>query len=358
MSITNKQARRGAFTMSLKRNPSLAVWASALALGTGAAYAQVPQGYNMQDLQNALSSAQSQSQANSAAASSQQSALATSNVDASESSVLRPGDTINVQVFNTPELSGILRIDRSGSVTLPIGTTIHVDGLTPVEASKQIEKTLRDQQIMYAPLVNVLVSQYAVETVTITGEIKGPGIYPLRGSRRLSDALALAGWLNITTGSTISVAHRGEFDHPFVINTADPKFNTIAEETTLQSGDTVRVAKADQIYVVGDVKSAGVFPMPNGQRYTVLTVLALCGGTTLTSKSSKAAIIRPTATGADTIPINLDLISKNEAPNVTLQPSDVLVVPHSGWKTFEQYALPGLTGAVSSAAATSLLINR
>lgn len=355
MSTTNKRTRFGASNLNRARVFPLAAYASALVFGMTVAVAQSPQqGYNMQEIQSAIGAAQAQSAAASAGAQAP-SAFATSNVDASESAVLRPGDTINVQVFNTPELSGILRIDRTGNITLPIGTSIHVEGLSAVEASKAIEKVLRDQQIMYAPLVNVLVSQYAVETVTITGEIKGPGIYPLRGSRRLSDALALAGWLNITTGSTISVAHRGEYDHPFVINTADPKFNVIAEQTTLQSGDTVRVAKADQIYVIGDVKQPGVYPMPNGQRYTILTVLALSGGTTLTSKSAKAAIIRPTATGADTIPLNLDLISKNQAPNVTLQPSDVLVIPHSGWKTFEQYAIPGLTNAAVNSAVNYLI---
>jgi polysaccharide export outer membrane protein len=353
MSTTNKRTRRGAFKVKAMRIVPLAVWASVLTLGAGAVSAQ---GYNMQEVQNQLGAA-AQSQSQSAPGGSQaQAAFGMSNVDASESAVLRPGDTINVQVFNTPELSGTLRIDRSGNITLPIGTSIHVEGMSAVEASKAIEKTLRDQQIMYAPLVNVLVSGYALETVTITGEIKGPGIYPLRGSRRLSDALALAGWLNITTGSTISVAHRGDYDNPFVINTADPKFNVIAEQTMLQSGDTVRVAKADLIYVIGDVKMPGVYPMPNGQRFTILTVLALSGGTTLTSKSAHAAIIRPTATGADTIPVNLDLISKNQAPNITLEPKDVLVIPHSGWKTFEQYALPGLTTSVTSAAGAFLYV--
>jgi len=86
-------------------------------------------------------------------------------------------------------------------------------------------------------------------------------------------------------------------------------------------------------------------------------VLALCNGLNTTAKGDHASIIRGTPDGgAITIPVNLDKIYKNEAPNIRLMASDVVVVPRSGAKVFYQLALPTLTNAVVSAATSALVI--
>ncbi len=45
--------------------------------------------------------------------------------------LLGAGDLLDVRVFDTPELSGKFRVDNLGQITLPVGGTIKVLGLTP-----------------------------------------------------------------------------------------------------------------------------------------------------------------------------------------------------------------------------------
>jgi polysaccharide biosynthesis/export protein len=59
-------------------------------------------------------------------------------VPASPSLPISFGDLIQVNVFDNPDLSAPLRVDSKGSVELPLGGTIKVNGLTAVEAGAAI----------------------------------------------------------------------------------------------------------------------------------------------------------------------------------------------------------------------------
>jgi hypothetical protein len=74
---------------------------------------------------------------------------------------------------------------------------------------------------------------------------------------------------------------------------------------------------------------------------------------TPTAAVSKAVIVRQTATGVQTIPVDIKGAMKNTGPNPILLASDVLVIPDSGFKKFLQFALPSLTNAAVNAAVIS-----
>ena len=268
--------------------------------------------------------------------------------------VLGAGDMIEVTVFNTPELTGKLRIDQAGKIELPVGGQVEVAGLTPKQAAAAIEKQLRDQQVMLSPLVSVLISQYATQNLIVLGEIKSPGTYPIFGPHTLYDALAFAGGPTQLQGGTITITHHNDPGHPVVVRVNGPNYSEIQRSTPVFPGDTVVVSQADVIYVVGDVLTPGPLPMPNGRSLSLLNVLALCHGPTQTAAISRAVIIRETATGVQTIPIDIKGAMKNTAPNPILQASDVLVIPDSGFKKFLQFAFPSATNAAVNAAFLSV----
>ena len=54
--------------------------------------------------------------------------------------LLDVGDVLDVRVFDTPELSGKFRVDRHGDITLPVGGTVQVKGLT-AEAGADRDRT-------------------------------------------------------------------------------------------------------------------------------------------------------------------------------------------------------------------------
>jgi polysaccharide export outer membrane protein len=135
-----------------------------------------------------------------------------------------------------------------------------------------------------------------------------------------------------------------------VIPVKSQNYSALQNSTPVFPGDTILVAtQTDFVYIVGDASAPGQYSIPLGRDLTLLNVLALCRGWTLTASPAKASIIRKTANGPETIPVDLNKVVKNAAPNLVLQASDVLVMPHSAFKRFLQYALPSATSSGLSA---------
>ena len=265
------------------------------------------------------------------------------------------GDLVDVQVFNTPELSANHRVGADGSIELPGTSAIKVAGLTPIEAATLIENRLRDAQIMLEPHVSVTVTEYTTEGITVLGEVKLPGTYPLLGQQSLYTALAAAGGVTPQEGSTITVTHRANPGVPEVIRVRSSSYAADERLTLVQPGDVVFVSQAGAIFVVGDVEHPGQYFLSNGEPLRALNALALAQGLKESAAPKKASIIRRTNGGAETIPVDLRLISKNQALDPVLEPSGILVVPRSGVRTFLNATLPGASSAVVNAAALALI---
>jgi polysaccharide biosynthesis/export protein len=267
------------------------------------------------------------------------------------------GDLIDVQVFNTPELSSKLRVSQDGLITLPDTGDIKVAGLTAREAGAQIEKSLRDSQVMLDPHVTVLVTEYSTQGISVLGEVRKPGTYLLLGRHSLYDALSAAGGVTQQLGSSILITHQSDPTHPETIPVNSPNYSDLQRLTEVKAGDVVVVARAETIYVVGDVAHPGEYFIQNGQKLSVLNAIALAQGLNPTARASKASIVRKTANGAETIPVNLNRIAQVNGENLILRPADVLVVPRSGAKAFLSLALPGVTGAVAGSVAAALILH-
>ena len=103
------------------------------------------------------------------------------------------GDLIQVDVFDSPELSTSLRVNSRGEVELPLGGAVKVQGLTASEAGAAIADRLKQAGILLDPHVTVLIVEYQSQGVTVTGEVRTPGVYPLLGNRTVMDMIAMAG---------------------------------------------------------------------------------------------------------------------------------------------------------------------
>jgi hypothetical protein len=96
---------------------------------------------------------------------------------------LGPGDLIEINVYNVPELSTKARVGNSGDVYLPLIDYVHVGGLTVEEAQGLMQKRLEDGGFVRSAHVTLLVDESASQGVTILGEVNRPGIYPAMGQR-------------------------------------------------------------------------------------------------------------------------------------------------------------------------------
>jgi polysaccharide export outer membrane protein len=239
------------------------------------------------------------------------------------------GDLLDLSVFDTPELSTKLRVDEHGNVSLPLAGVLAVSGMTAEQAGLAIEARLRQTEILKDPHVSVTVLEYATQGVTVVGEVKNPGVYPLLGSHGLLDLISAAGGVTPNAGKAVTVTHRSDPDHPVIVKIESRPGSTAAVKVDISPGDTIMVSHAGIVYVVGDVGKPGGFLIENNDRLTVLQAVALAQGTNKTAALNQAKLIRKTETGRQEMPVPLKKILSNNAADEPLADGDILFIPTS-----------------------------
>ncbi len=260
------------------------------------------------------------------------------------------GDLLNVVVFDTPELSGQVRVGEKGVAVLPLIGAVELNGLAPEQAQQVIAQRLRDGRFVKDPQVTVIVSEYASQAVTVIGEVAKPGAYPLVAGNRLFDILSQASGLSPVAGTRVKIIHRDQMDKPVQLAVRDAKGQISDSNVELLPGDTVIVERAGVIYVLGDVAKPGGYVMDHEQ-ITVLEAIALAQGTTKTSSLNKARLLRRTASGVEQSKLPLKSILNAKVLDPILQAGDIVYVPGSLPKNAMQM---GLQGILSSAAGSAI----
>lgn len=88
---------------------------------------------------------------------------------------VRVGDTLNISVFQEPELSLEIKVPQSGSIRYPLLGVIQVKGLALSEVEKKITELLAKDYLVN-PRVSIAVeASKSRRVVTILGEVKQPG---------------------------------------------------------------------------------------------------------------------------------------------------------------------------------------
>jgi polysaccharide export outer membrane protein len=259
------------------------------------------------------------------------------------------GDLLELNVFDTPELSAKLRVSEAGEIMLPVAGTLKVSGLTAEQAAVAAEEKFRAADILKYPHVSIFIEEFATQGVTVTGEVKNPGIYPLLGSHTLVNLVSAAGGVTTTAGRAVTITHKFDPQHPEVVQ-LDNKPGSVAANVDVNPGDTIEVSRAGVVYVVGDVAKPGGFLIDTNERLSVLQVLALAQGTNRTAALNKAKLIRKTTTGREEYAVELKRILDNQVPDMSLADGDILFIPASGFKTWQgrgvDAAIALTTGAI------------
>lgn len=286
---------------------------------------------------------------------------------AQESLLIGPGDMVHIQIFDAPELEQHVRVTDSGEIPLLMGGNVKVASLTPDQASAAIVKAMVDAKLLVEPRVSVTVEQFATQNVSVIGEVKTPGAYPITTGHTVGEVLALAGGLMPDADRRVLIQRRGtgEYLTYFFSNSplttpdsvapgANPaKASTlVTRDTLVYPGDTVRVSKCELVFALGDLGRPGGFPVVNNDaNLTVLQLIALAGGTAHTSVPSEARLIRRTPDGGyKEIPLPLAAMQKGKKPDEALQANDIVYVPFS----FLRNAALGMT-AIAAAATTAAI---
>lgn len=102
------------------------------------------------------------------------------------------GDKLNVRVFQVADLSfDELVVDTSGNIQMPLIGAVSSAGRTAGEMSIDIAERL-SAQYLRNPQVTVTVTEAASQKITVDGAVTKPGVYEMRGSTSLLQAVAMA----------------------------------------------------------------------------------------------------------------------------------------------------------------------
>jgi len=267
---------------------------------------------------------------------------------------LGAGDLIAVSVYDAPELTRTVRVEPDGAIHLPLLMEgVQAAGLMPRELEAAVAGALKSEEILVDPVVKITVVEYHSRPISVMGAVRKPVTFQADGSLTLLDALARAEGLTEDAGTEILVSREGRVEHIPVkqlLNKADPAMNV-----RLTGNEEIRVPEAGKIFVLGNVRKPGAFPVRDPGDNTVLKLVALSEG--LMPYSSKLAyIVRRPETGApEELPIELEKIMQRKAPDMPLQAGDILYVPDNKGRRTTMTILDRVAGFGASTASGVLI---
>ena len=235
---------------------------------------------------------------------------------------LGAGDSIGVQVYQSPDLTLESRVSESGVISYPLIGNVQLGGLSLVEAEKTIADALRSGGFVRSPQVNITLRQVRGNQVAVLGQVNRPGRFPLETvNTRVSDMLATAGGVTptgddvlIVTGQRQGQAFRRVIDIPGLFLNQKPE-----DDIVVAGGDTLYVNKAPMFYIYGEAQRPGPYRIERGM--TVMQALAQGGGPTSRGSQNRLKLHRRDTAGKviETVPQLTDVV----------RPEDVIYVRES-----------------------------
>lgn len=208
--------------------------------------------------------------------------------------ILGPGDSLQVELLDIPEYSGVFTIGPDGTLYLPRLRSLYVEGLTVPELSwfltEQFRTYVRDPQVFVNPVV------FRPVRVYVGGEVARPGYYYLSGEQALPE---------VTGG-----------------------FTRLPQQARPNDRVSARVAEANPL--VAPQVSNRPLQLP-----TVFDALRAAGGVTPFSNLQEVSVTRrqPLGSGGGKVRANLDFLSLitqgDESQNIRLLDGDTVVVTKS-----------------------------
>lgn len=274
-----------------------------------------------------------------------------------------PGDVLEVRLYKLPDLSReSIRVEEAGTIRMPlINEEIQAACRTENELAKDI--AARYLPLMRNPQVDVFIKEYNSRPVAVIGAVNTPGRFQLQRRIRLLDLLSFAGGPAERAGGNIQVVHGA----PYAACEAGPRTSgnnhdalgigvfklrdTLAgnprSNPYIRPGDVITVLEFEQIYVVGNVIKPSAFPLK--ERITLSQAIAMAGGTLPDSQNDRIRITRqnPSNNIQQEMIVNLKAITKRQAPDVVLQPNDIVEVPTANGKRFLRNILEGVVPGIA-----------
>ncbi|PTQ65106.1 polysaccharide export outer membrane protein [Nitrosomonas oligotropha] len=245
------------------------------------------------------------------------------NVVAAEAgeSALGPGDALRVFVYGHPDMTTETKVSETGKITFPLLGEIVVDGLTPSAAERKIANLLESRDILRKPQVMIVTASLQSQMVSVLGNVRNQGRYPIEGKRSLTEILAMAGGV-VPEGGELVVLIRAD-GNKFIKEVIDiqdmVRAGDLSKDLIIQSNDFIYVERAPRFYIYGEVQRAGAYRLERDM--TVIQALSVGGGLTQRGTERGLKIQRRDTEG------NLQIFAPKSSDLV--QPDDVIYIKES-----------------------------
>jgi polysaccharide export outer membrane protein len=272
-------------------------------------------------------------------------------------------DLIAISVYDSPELTRAVRVSAAGLISVPmLREKIRAQGLMPSDLELEIGEALKAAEVLVDPLVTVTVVEYHSRPISVMGSVRKPITFQADAPLTLLDALARAEGLTLEAGPVIIVTRFQAEDGgspsttvqrvpvTSLIDTANPEVNI-----RLTGGEEILVPAMGRVFVVGNVKKPGAYPLREAGEGTVLQMVALAEG--LAPYSAKSAYIYRRGQDGSRVElaVELDSILKRKHADTQVLPDDILYIPDNKARRMTVTALERVLAFGSTAGATALI---
>jgi protein involved in polysaccharide export with SLBB domain len=270
---------------------------------------------------------------------------------------LGPGDSIEIEIIGNPTSRAITPVGLDGKIYYNLLPGLDVWGLTLEQTRVLLEKELA--KYVTQPQVGLTLRVVGSKYVWVLGRLNRPGIYPLTGSMTLLESLALAGG-TARSASQVTSQELADLRHSFVVRQGKflpvdfqrlLKMGDMSQNIYLQPDDFVYVPSSlvNEVYVLGAVRSprAVAYQEPMSLISAIAGsdgperlewISALDNGPFMKDAYlSHVAIIRGSLAEPQIAVVDCTAIMKGRAPDVRLEPGDIIFVPNSPFTTLKRY---------------------
>ena len=279
---------------------------------------------------------------------------------------IKPLDILEVSVLGENEMTKRTVVGPDGRLSYFVAHDVIASGRTFAEIRAVIREKLKEYFI--DPQVSVIGMEFAGNTVSILGQVRRPGAFVIGSDTRLLDLIAMAGgigvggWYPSYAGTTQIPTEFADLDSAFVLRVGrflDVDFRALLSgdeylcarnNVILMANDTVYIPSAvsleNKVYVLGEVRNPRVIWY--WKEITLLETIAECGGLPVGARYRSALVVRGSLKDPRVIKTDLDALRTGSARNFMLEPGDIVYVPKTALKNFNEIAsliLPGIQAA-------------
>lgn len=263
----------------------------------------------------------------------------------SEPFTLGPGDRLEIEIFGEPNSRSSATVGPDGKIYFYLLPGIDVWGLTLAQTRDRLASELEKHFYQGArPHVGISLRGIESKRVWLLGRFQNSGVYLMPAPMTLLESISLAGGTMTAPGASSEI---GDLRRSFVVrqgNLLPVDFHRLLREGDMSQNiflhpdDFVYVpsAVAREVFVLGAVRMPK--PVEFASQITLVSAIAQAGGTIKDAHLSHVAILRGSLSQPQLAIIDFKPILEGKAQDVKLEPSDIIYVPFTPYRTLVRYA--------------------